>query len=246
MEELDLDNIGNTYKIKPKLRYVSPQGIVTVGPDVAAVKVYSNMEYPWTRYIDDGDSFKEFIRNELKEGKIDRKNGLGFAIFSDEVLNLSMFGDEFDSVLIPNIYFIKKDPDRPGYYNFKTRQDYIGTGCLWEAKDIINFETDSYIKNVLYTGGSREGKERFLEERLSGITSNFPYCSEEDKQKVDLAYLGFEKRIIVPLALSRINKLGDLLELSEKDLRDFESIGKGMTKGILKRLSELGYSLKKT
>ncbi|MDP2925709.1 MAG: hypothetical protein Q8N99_05030 [Nanoarchaeota archaeon] len=239
MAILFLENLGQVGDYQPKLRLVTPGGVCRVGPDIAAVKLYTMFEYGTNPYWSkDISTVKNLVGSRLRSGKINRKNGLGFGILSEGVLNVTMLGGDFASLMTPEIFIFEAERLRSlkDFEQQNVRES--GAYCVWEMKDIASFEANSYARNILYTGGSEKGKEKYLQDRLFGVTSDFSYCPEEQRLKVELKHLGFCSKVMERFRQLGLYTFEDLI----RDLNDGERwSGSPATLNLVKkRLAELG------
>jgi hypothetical protein len=89
-------------------------------------------------------SSTEMIADRIIEGNVPRMSGMGFAVISDEAINLNIWGDDNPSIVHPTIYVPHRKSD--GEYRFEKQQDIsrLGAYCVWEAR-ILGHEAEAWL-----------------------------------------------------------------------------------------------------
>ena len=146
-------NVGNVkYKHEPR-------GILSfslVGNDSygCMLKLYEMLKPGNT--FDTGSLFEEsyrFLNSKIKKGEIKKHSGLGFAILSEDMLNVARWDKDYPIVLRNDIYTFEN-------YNIKDAKlediDKVGAFCMWELK-IVDFERLMWLR---YLQSDRKDKDK--------------------------------------------------------------------------------------
>lgn len=168
--EINYDNIGNVRKNYENVvpRIVTPAGLVT--SPLLVLKMYSMLKKSPVKWGDITNA-KKFLTKEIREGKIEPLIGMGFAILSEDILNVGKWDYEEPIVLKNQLYtfsnYSKKELD---ILDFKNNFDSakpldireVGNFCVYEL-NIVNHEKKSWEK-YLKSDFSKEAKKRYLED----------------------------------------------------------------------------------
>ncbi len=160
---MNLENLGNvpeSYIHKP--RYVSFLGLITE-PNLV-LKLYSMLERIRDKEciaVDD-DMTKSFLTYRIRNGEIEPFIGLGFAILSEDMLNVARWDTTYPIVLKNQIYehedcrLVGEKIHQASLLD--TRE--IGSFCAWEL-GVVNHERLAWLK-YLNSRRSEEEKDRYL------------------------------------------------------------------------------------
>ena len=115
------------------------------------LKSYSIAEkkHPDNRKVQ--QTFK-LLEDKIREKEIAPLIGLGFAILSEEMLNVAIWDNQYPIVLKNKIYALKEGQDKGKILS----PDDIGSFCIWEL-GIVDHEKDAWKK---YLTSTREGKDK--------------------------------------------------------------------------------------
>ena len=152
------NNIGNVLKPDLERRKVSKQELV-ISPDLV-LKMYAMLK----RSPDDfGVSIQEarrFLEAEITGGRIEPLSGLGFAIFSEDTLNVARWDKE--NPLVP--------PNRVYSYDGKNFEQLdirkVGSFCIYEM--VILAHERSVWERFLKSRGETEDKKEYLNSWFEG------------------------------------------------------------------------------
>lgn len=157
----NLGNIPQSYQHEP--RFVVPWRIVTT--PLLALKQYSMMKHihPPEKGI---SSVEQFLKSEIKSRRIQPYSGIGFAILSEDMLNVARWDNQYPIVLKNDIYIYERE-------NIKTATlaDIRETGvfCIWEL-GIVSHERNAW-KRFLASRHTEQDKKRYLEDFTAGPLS---------------------------------------------------------------------------
>ena len=155
MDRIPYENIGNLgkdYEHEPRI--VVTEGLIA-GKNLV-LKLYSMLKpnnIPGT----DIKPAVEFVKAEMKKDRIKPYIGMGFAILSEDVLNIARWNNEHPIVLMNDVYSYERGDIA------NARADDIresGSFCTWEL-EIVGHERNSWI-NFLTSNKSQEQKNRYL------------------------------------------------------------------------------------
>ena len=138
---MDLTNIGNfDYKHKP--RCVVPCGLIE-HPNLV-LKFYAMFKEALTQ--SNVDEAKGFLEDKINSGEITPLTGLGFAILSEDMLNVVRW-DRNPIVLRNQIYSYEQDENTSRYFDNAKLLDIsdIGSFCIWEL-GIVEYERRDWMK----------------------------------------------------------------------------------------------------
>lgn len=100
------------------------------------------------------------LENEVRSGSITPLSGLGFAILSEDMLNVARWDDKHPIVLKNQIYENKSDEFKP----VDIRE--VGPFCVHEL-EVVGHERDEWIKYLL-SGRNEEDKSKYLDSFYEG------------------------------------------------------------------------------
>lgn len=161
MEYSHIGNIREDYQHEP--RDVRSRGVVTT-PRLA-LKFYSMMK-PSTSSAtirETVDAAQRLLKTEIKYGKIAPEVGMGFAILSEDMLNVARWDSKHPIVLKNYIYEYEKGDVLTAT---PTYAGEIGSFCIWELC-IVQHERDAW-KRYLVSEHEEEDKKRYLEDCFEG------------------------------------------------------------------------------
>ncbi|MEK6888674.1 MAG: hypothetical protein AABW80_01055 [Nanoarchaeota archaeon] len=164
----DFRNIPDIRKYQSCPRSVKYHGLAVPNPSVA-VKMYSMFEKGRPFLSDDEErtlkgSVEEIL---LGEGRfsIEPKLGIGFSIVSEDVLNISMWGGEYPSLINPNIF--SWDERKVFLINLKRQRiEDVGAYCAWEVA-ILAHESEAW-RRFLRSAKEEKDIKIYLADIFSG------------------------------------------------------------------------------
>ncbi len=156
---MSFDDFLERYKHEP--RTVVPLGRVFV-PDLAVIKLYSMMKWD-TAPRENVREPSALIFREITSGRILPYSGYGFAILSEDMLNVARWDANHPIVLRSDIYTYEKG-DISTISCGDIRQ--LGSFCIWEL-GIVNHERDAW-KQFLASNHKYEDKKFYLGDFFSG------------------------------------------------------------------------------
>ncbi len=174
MESVQYKNIGNIrddYAHEPRI--VTLVGLVT-SPNLVLKMYQMAKKEPmnWDAMVDS----KKFLTKEIENGNIESFTGLGFAILSEDMLNVARWDTEYPIVLKNQIYgytnHSRIDLECLGYDNMFESAELldtkeVGSFCIWELS-IVNYERNAW-EEYLRSDKTRARKEEYLESTLEGV-----------------------------------------------------------------------------
>lgn len=211
----DLAKLGNfdSGKFVPKPRKITPQGI-TFAKDIAAVKVYSMVTYD--EYLRNYSDFIGTIRERLETGEIGPRSGLGYAVLSEDCLNVSMWDSGIDEnsplyVIHPNIYTFEE-----GKFDIskliRHNVDEVGPFCAWEA-DVFEHESLAW-RRYFYSKRTDEDKLEYLQNFYQGASKDYPFSPMDDSIRI----IHPSSREYGLFRVLRIETIRDLMKYGESEL----------------------------
>jgi len=163
--------------------YVSVERVITplepvIVPNLFAVKFYTMLEVPVHESGVYDDKRVEIARGavseKLRAGKVDRRNGMGIAILSEGVLNITMLGRtdptlwnvDYPSMFHPRVFTFSEEPFPINPNGFKPADISAGAYCRWEMELLGAHEAHAWGE---YMGSKRtlEDKANFLQDTIS-------------------------------------------------------------------------------
>lgn len=106
MTTVDLTNVGNFPGYVHERRFAKSIGHIEVASPAVVLKFYHmTAEGNPANFRETEEKAKRFVRDEVTNGRIERLSGLGFAILSDEMLNVAVWGAKnFPYVPLNHLY----------------------------------------------------------------------------------------------------------------------------------------------
>jgi len=246
----NLEKVGNVGDYKPEVYKASRRGLAIV-PNIGAVKLYT-LKQGYCDFFDYGNKVLEyFVEEAIKKDKIMRGIGLGFSILSDGVLNISMWGGEYPSLINPSIFTY----DRGASFDDAVEKNKLvrvpvskaGAFCCWEL-GIVPYEAKAW-RTYLFSRHSDTDKQKYLDDFFSGEVG------EEERRQ--FAYnlrfdeVGLSTRAVNCLQSTtqgskdwRSETLGKLEERTFWELMQIKNMGKVTANEIKRKLQEHGLNLK--
>ena len=175
----NLENLGNSVLDKPKNKIVQSYKPVHE-KDKATVKIYSMLDKETTPFADlEIYSAKSFIGQLLIHGKIEPKFGSGFAILSEDILNINMW--EGDCPLLSNI----------NIYSFSRRVPPNKPIVDWEHQYEKSIKTPSALRDTIVgheikAWGEYMLSKRTKEDKSSYFDNVFSGKTKEDSNPIPL------------------------------------------------------------
>lgn len=167
MGKIDLSQIGNTSSYKPRARNVQPASQVVASR--ATVKFYvmlaENTPNPTQEQI---ESARTLAAYKL-ENQLNVHSGLGFAVLSEDILNISLWGRDVPSVIHPNLYQFQNIaalPEISPRILRRSSSDKLGAFCIYEA-GILEQER-VFWRRFLESKRKDSDKQRYLEHHAFG------------------------------------------------------------------------------
>lgn len=129
-------------------RIVNFHDVVKVDNPIAAIKFYTMQNLSNFRK-EEIDTMKGTIKEMIEKRKIERRSGMGFAIASEGVLNISLWGTaevgEKPNVIYPTILtFDKRELIIPDSFAHDSVND-VGAYCIYELA-IVQHEAKAWRK----------------------------------------------------------------------------------------------------
>ena len=161
MNGIDYSQIGNLRK-----DYVHEPGIIrnqsfVVTPNLV-LKLYltARDRYSVPDFVRDTE---EFLGRKIGEGEITPLTGLGFAILSDDILNVARWDTKYPIVVKNQIYGFEE-----GNVNSAQLLDIrdVGSFCVWEL-EIVNHEKNAW-KRFLTSQKAESDKRKYLQDIIIG------------------------------------------------------------------------------
>lgn len=231
---MKLDDLGNFEGYKPKSRTVRPYG-PAYEEGIAAVKIYSMLPESSKPFTDSEMSLaRYFICEELRSGRVEPKIGLGFAVLSEDVLNINLWGGEFPSLLNPNIYTWKTSTCNWGRGEIASDGAY----CAWEG-ELVGYESRLWREYML-SGRRAADKKWYLENSYSGEIRDVP----GGINGMDVSDLGIMSRTATGLKEGGIETVGDLLTKTDIQILSLRNIGHKGFRSIEAALKQFNLTLK--
>ncbi|MBU3906935.1 MAG: hypothetical protein KKA64_01660 [Nanoarchaeota archaeon] len=157
-----IGNIREDYQHEPRI--IAPMGLV-VNPQLV-LKTYSMMKHG-TENVESFIEVKNFLDEEIQKGNITPLIGLGFAILSEDMLNVARWDVEYPIVIKNQIYGYKYEQEGD-LSKTAERLDInnVGAFCVWEL-GIVNHEKEAW-KRFLSSSRMEENKKKYLEDVING------------------------------------------------------------------------------
>ncbi len=158
---MKLEKLGNAPKYMHEPRYASPQGIIETSNLV--LKMYDMLSLGIQNPV---DGAKRFLNREINAGNINPLNGMGFAILSRDMLNVSRWDNKYPIVVKNQIYTFDPSSKKPFESAKRASVDEIGPFCIWEL-GIANHEKEAW-KKYLASKRSEQDKRNYLINMING------------------------------------------------------------------------------
>jgi hypothetical protein len=115
------------------------------------------------KIIDNVGSAKKLLEQEIDKKRIEPLIGLGFAILSEDMLNVARWDTEYPIVIKNQVYGYKKN-------DLRTAElldiGNAGSFCIWEL-GIVDHEKNAW-KRYLESERTERDKERYLDSMIEG------------------------------------------------------------------------------
>ncbi len=202
-----------------------PRGGIVI-PGRAAVKLYE------LRKNEDG-SFKRGLHSPVRSllEKINLGVGMGYAIHSEGVLNISMWGGFAPSVVTPNIFTYENFGD----FSLVPVSD-AGAYCCWE-QGIAAHEASAW-RRFLFSKRKEQDKIDYLSNFFYGI------IGEREKIQDQPEYLGLSGRARTVFKKLDILTFNDLSRYTESEIRGMVGIGRTTVVQLRHALEDRGLCFK--
>ena len=150
--------VGNVeYTHEPRI--VKPFGLITTPKLV--LKYYGMHKKGQDFKKVDIKLYKDLTKYKIKSKNIKPLSGLGFAILSDEVLNVSVW-DKNEPIILKNNLFSYIDGQAT-----KLDVNKEGPFCIWELR-VVNFEKELWM-DYLQSKRKESNKRKYLDSRINWI-----------------------------------------------------------------------------
>lgn len=158
---MKLENLGNAPEYIHESRYASPEGIIAT--PVLVLKMYDLQLSGINNPI---DAARGFLNREIDAGNINPLIGMGFAILSRGMLNVSRWDKKYPIVINNKIYTFDINFKRSFESARKVSVDEVGPFCIWEL-GIVNHEREAW-KEYLDSERSEQDKRNYLLNMIKG------------------------------------------------------------------------------
>ena len=102
---------------------------------------------------------KDFLQTEIREGSVDPHVGLGFAILTNDTLNLVRWNKEYPILVQNQQYGFNRDYTSAKLLDI--RENNVGSFCIWEI-GVTDFERKVWRKFVDSERSENDKKEYLL------------------------------------------------------------------------------------
>jgi len=212
----ELDRFGNfiSENFIPEPRLVTPYGIV-LAPNIAAVKLYHMVPYEGNISIN-MLPVNRTIKDKLESGEIKPCSGLGYAVLSEDVLNISMWDSGVDEnsppyVIHPNVYTFGEGRFDNSRLERKNVSE-VGPFCAWEG-DLFGHESLAW-RRYLYSKRTNQDKLEYLQDFYQAMSRDYPYSDLQHPIKL-LRPTSREYGLFITLGIKTVE---DLMRFKEKEL----------------------------
>lgn len=157
-------SLGNFGAYKPQARIIRPERLIYAPK--SALKLYSLLKEDTPRFNHkEIRNVKEVIKNKTDNDDFNPYSGFGFAIVSENVLNISVWGGSSPSLVHPRIYSFKDVNSAPDKF---VEEDIAKEGayCVWETA-ILQHEARAWRK-YLFSEREDKNKTRYLTDLFEG------------------------------------------------------------------------------
>ena len=109
----------------------------------------------------------DMIAEKFLSGSVSRRSGVGFAIISDDLININIWGSETPSLIHQTPYTSRERSN--GHFVFQRQQDIsqLGSYCIWESK-ILAHEAGAWLE-YLRSPKTPADLTSYLDKKLSDI-----------------------------------------------------------------------------
>lgn len=107
---------------------------------------------------------KDFLRAEIREGRVDPHVGIGFAILTNDTLNVVRWNKEYPILVQNQQYGFNSDYTSAKLLDI--RENNVGSFCVWEI-GVTDYERKVWRKYV-DSGRSEEDKIEYLGSVIEG------------------------------------------------------------------------------
>jgi len=227
---LYLTELGNFKDYQAKTRIVTPQGLAyssgVLASDEAVVKTYSMLEEGTPNFPK--DVVPEATRNLFRNHKINTGLGLGFAIASEGVLNVTMWGGDFPSLMSHNIFTFNEPEEMQSSVPFTGASPY----CRWEGT-LVGHESAAWGA-YMASARTNEDKQLYLDNVFRGKIEDSPTYG--GKKEVSLWDLDIPSRGRNALIGKGILSTGDLEGRTASDIFALKNVGWGTVERLTEQL----------
>ena len=161
MKGIDYNQIGNLKKeYVHEPRIVRNQSLVATPFLVLKLYLMAGDKYSVPDFVRDAE---KLLERKIEEGEITPLTGLGFAILSDDMLNVARWDTKYPIVVRNQIYGFEEG-------NVNSSQlldiDEVGSFCVWEL-GIVNHEKEAW-KRFLTSQKKESDKRKYLQDIIMG------------------------------------------------------------------------------
>lgn len=107
------------------------------------------------------EKVKSFLLTEIREGRIDPHCGLGFAMLTNDTMNVVRWNKDYPILVQNQVYGMSSDYTEGKLLDI--REKNVGSFCIWEI-GVVNFERIAWRK---YQDSVKSEKDR--EEYLNAV-----------------------------------------------------------------------------
>src|SRR3989344_1199900 len=158
--EIDYSRIGNLTQYQHEPRIVRNQSLVATPDLVLKLYLMARDEYSVPNFVHDAE---KLLKKKIEEGEITPLTGLGFAILSDDMLNVTRWDTKYPIVVRNKIYGFEEgnvDSSQPLDIN------EVGSFCIWEL-GIVSHEKEAW-KRFLTSQRKESDKRKYLQDIILG------------------------------------------------------------------------------
>ena len=156
---IDFDNIGNVRNYRDEQRRVTSQGLV-INPSLV-LKMYSMLKETSPHFSPRAlRRSNHFLQQEIRDGRLEPLLGMGFAILSEDTLNVARWGWTAESPIVVKNKLYEHDFRSE---NGKTTELDIGKEgpfCIWEL-GIVGYEREAW-RRYLDSERTNQDKAHYL------------------------------------------------------------------------------------
>lgn len=233
-------HVGHVTNYNPEVRSVRWAEVVEIPSPSAFLKLYGlQIDGSYLFEKDDYSAVADFLSNEINGGVVDVLSGLGFAMISEDTLNVSFWGGDYPSLINPSVYSFQEGSRgvfKPGVVREALGELEISKGvspyCVWEL-GLVSHESAAWRK-YLFSDHTGRDKNTYLNDLFRGPIGSKPAAFRGESMGKSLS--GYEDDLGAPLVrrLERegIVTVGDLMNTSERDLLAIRIVGPQTLKKI--------------